>query len=332
MNTDRIKELEQTVAQLRRDVGKLQLVGGSAHRRNPRLALTVADYLALPNYPAAPTPEVRDPETGELITPEGPHARVFPFVFVDATFPPVAGITVPTYEARQNYSSAVNTRTYFAHLYNIAEKYIPQFTLIDVFEDGGKYWTNFNPASGGSPSPPANVTVVPTLQTFWLGFSETVNSIIYPNDVNREPVQFASYPLSNHADMGLERVDSGRKWKSTKPNNSLILHGTVWAQVEISGSSLGTGEAVTLTLTVRHKNGSDALVSSLDLYQQDLTETVQRVEHSFVVPVLLNTDDYFECNLKLSPSPPTNVGQIKWKLNLAVTTTHYDRPIVTTTP
>lgn len=328
MTTERIRQLERTVSELQRDLRKLQTVGGTAARRNPRLALTVPDYLALPQYPAAPTPEVRDPETGELITPEGPHARVFPFVFVDATFPPVAGLTSPTYEARQNYSAAINSRTYFGHLYNLAEKYIPQYTLIDVFEDGGRYWTNYNPASGGSPSPPANVTVVPTLQTFWLGFTETVDSVSYPTVFNRSPVQFVSFPLSNHADMGLERVDSGQKWKSTRDNNGFIIHGTLWAEVQVSGSPLETGEVVTIVHTISHKNASDTTVSTLDLATKELTEYVQEFSYSFICPVELDTNHYFQSVLSMTPSPSTNVGQIKWALRLSVTPTHYDRPVV----
>lgn len=329
MTIERIKQLETHLAQLQRDVRKLQSIGGSSSRRNPRIALTVPDYLAIPQYPAAPTPEVRDPDTGELITPEGPHAKVFPFVFVDATFPNVAGITSSTYEARQNYSSVVSSRTYFAHCYNVVEKYIPQYTLIDVFEDGGKYWTNYNSSSGGGSPTPANVEVVPTLQTFYLGWGEDFSNVAYPTVYTRNPITLGSYPLSNFADMGLERVDGGQKWKSTRDNNGLIIHGAFWAKVELGvGSALGTGESVAIQLTLTHKNAAGGTVSTAALHFLDVTEWTQTVYCPFITVVELDIDHYLQATIQLTPSASTNVGEIDVLLNMSVTPTHYDRPIV----
>lgn len=96
------------------------------HRQNPKLAKTIADEDADPDYPAANS-----------------GATVFPITFLSGGFTNTAGVQTGQYTDHDEVPQA--------KVFCVTGKYIPEDTVIQVWQDigtdatyPGQWWTDFN--------------------------------------------------------------------------------------------------------------------------------------------------------------------------------------------
>jgi hypothetical protein len=322
MDARRLIQLEREVSQLKADLRSLRVPSGYASRRQPRVGQTVANAAASPVYPTAPDPPTTDPVTG-IVTPGDPHPNTFPFVFVDAQYDEDAGIITPTSESRQNTAIGFG-QTYHGHIHNLAGVYIPVSTLIEVFEDNGYYWTNWNGSTTGSSS----VSSTRTLQSFWLGKSQADDPLAYPTPVLLDPVTWVAYPSAgdDYAGMGLEKSGANDKLTALEDDVTLLIYGSM----RLLCTDLSSGDQIDLTVKLRRKNSAGTTLETM--LNRTISITVDHADHtsSFVVPCQLDETQYFDGYIKADPSSTVSVAGFGYTVHLGVANMYYLKPTATT--
>lgn len=323
MDTRRLIQLEREVSQLKADLRSLRVPSGYASRRQPRVGQTVANAAASPVYPRAPDPPTTDPVTG-ITTPGDPHPNTFPFVFVDALYDEAAGIITPTSESRQ-HTSVLYGQTYHGHVHNLSGVYIPQSTLIEVFEDNGYYWTNWNGTTTGGSS---TTNSSRTLQSFWIGKSQADDPLAYPTPVLLDPVTWSAYPSAgdDYAGMGLEKSGANDKFTALEDDVTLLLFGSM----RLVCTDLSSGDEITLRLKLRRKSSAGAVLETM--LDRTITIWLDQPDHtsSFVVPCQLDSTQYLDGYIKADPSSTVSVSGFGYTVQVGVSNMYYMKPVATT--